>query len=141
MKKFLLLFSLLAIAVAVSAENYLISTAKTSLLVTANEGERPKYQYYGARIEQSDVQGIFDAGLALDVESYPAFGLKTANEKAIAVQHNDGNMTLDLAVSGVRQFSDKDGDITEITMKDKVYPVIVKQLLQRYRHYQYMGRD
>ena len=46
MKKFLLLFSLLAIAVAVSAENYLISTAKTSLLVTANEGERPKYQYY-----------------------------------------------------------------------------------------------
>ncbi|MBQ5705743.1 MAG: alpha-galactosidase, partial [Bacteroidaceae bacterium] len=133
MKKFLLLFSLLTIAVAVSAENYLISTAKTSLLVTANEGERPKYQYYGARIEQADVQGIFDAGLALEVESYPAFGLKTANEKAIAVQHNDGNMTLDLAVSGVRQFSDKDGDITEITMKDKVYPFVVKQLFKAYK--------
>ena len=133
MKKFLLLISLLVIAVAVNAENYLISTAKTSLLVTANEGERPKYQYYGARIEKADVQGIFDAGLALDVESYPAFGLKTANEKAIAVQHNDGNMTLDLAVTGVRQLSDKEGDITEITMKDKVYPFIVKQLFKAYK--------
>ena len=65
MKKILLLISLLTVAVAVNAENYLISTAKTSLLVTATKGERPKYQYYGARIEQSDVQGIFDAGLEL----------------------------------------------------------------------------
>ena len=120
MKKIFMFISLLLAVGAASAENYLISTAKTSLLVTANEGERPKYQYYGARIEQSDVQGIFDAGLALDVESYPAFGLKTANEKAIAVQHSDGNMTLDLAVTGVRQFTAEDGDVTEITMKDKV---------------------
>ena len=133
MKKLFMFFSLLLAAGVANAENYLISTAKTSLLVTATEGERPKYQYYGARIEQSDVQGIFDSGLALDVESYPAFGLKTANEKAIAVQHNDGNMTLDLAVTGVRQFSAEDGDITEITMKDKVYPFVVKQLFKAYK--------
>ena len=133
MKKLFMFFSLLLAVGAVSAENYLISTAKTSLLVTANEGERPKYQYYGARIEKGDIQGIFDSGLALDVESYPAFGLKTANEKAIAVQHNDGNMTLDLAVTGVRQFSAEDGDVTEITMKDKVYPFVVKQLFKAYK--------
>ena len=133
MKKLFMFFSLLLAAGAANAENYLISTAKTSLLVTATDGERPKYQYYGARIEQSDVQGIFDSGLALDVESYPAFGLKTANEKAIAVQHNDGNMTLDLAVTGVRQFSAEDGDVTEITMKDKVYPFVVKQLFKAYK--------
>ena len=133
MKKFFAFLSLFLAVVSISAENYLVSTEKTSLLITAKVGERPKYQYYGTRIENNDIQNIFDAGIAFNVETYPAFGLKTANEKAIAVMHNDGNMTLDLAVDGVRQITDKDGEITEISMKDKVYPFVVKQFFKAYK--------
>lgn len=127
---FLLLFMSVG---TIHGENYLISTQNTSLLITAENGQKPKYQYYGSRIEPTDIQGIFDAGLALDVDAYPAFGVNTANEKAIAVMHNDGNMTLDLAVTGVQQRTDKDGEITEITMKDKVYPFVVKQFFKAYK--------
>ena len=133
MKKTVLLSFLLMTASAISAENYLISTGKTSLLITAEKGGKPMYQYYGSRIGQTEIQGIFDAGLALNAETYPAFGVKTANEKAIAVQHNDGNMTLDLAITDVRQFSENDADITEITLKDKVYPFGVKQYFKAYK--------
>ena len=113
-------------------ENYLISTGNTSLLISAENGEKPKYQYYGSRIEEADIQGIYDAGLALNTDTYPAFGVKTANEKAIAVMHSDGNMTLDLAVSEVKEYSDEEGRITEIIMKDKVYPFVVKQFFKAY---------
>ena len=44
MKKMFMFISLMLAVGAASAENYLISTAKTSLLITATEGERPKYQ-------------------------------------------------------------------------------------------------
>lgn len=133
MKKMFLLSFLLWAVSTVYGENYLISTGKTSLLITAKKGEKPKYQYYGSRIEQADIQGIFDAGLALNADTYPAFGVKTANEKAIAVMHGDGNMTLDLAVTSVQQLSAEDGEITEITMEDKVYPFVVKQFFKAYK--------
>lgn len=133
MKKVFMFLLLFMSVGTIHGENYLISTQNTSLLITAENGQKPKYQYYGSRIEPTDIQGIFDAGLALDVDAYPAFGVNTANEKAIAVMHNDGNMTLDLAVTGVQQRTDKDGEITEITMKDKVYPFVVKQFFKAYK--------
>lgn len=133
MKKVFMFLLLFMSVGTIHGENYLISTQNTSLLITAENGQKPKYQYYGSRIEPTDIQGIFDAGLALDVDAYPAFGVNTANEKAIAVMHNDGNMTLDLAVTGVQQRTDKDGETTEITMKDKVYPFVVKQFFKAYK--------
>ena len=111
----------------------MISTPNTSLLITANPGEKSKFQYYGSRISEKDIQGIYDSNLAFGVESYPVFGLKTAGERAMAVTHSDGNMTLDLLVENVRQYTEKDGDVTEIRMKDLVYPFILKQFFKAYK--------
>ena len=115
------------------AKDYLISTSKTSLLITANAGEPSKKQYYGVSIAPGQIQSIYDAGLVLNANSYPAFGLQTVGEKAIAITQPDGNMSLDLAVDAVTQYTSKDGEITEVLLKDKIYPVWVKQCYKAYK--------
>ncbi|MCM1612921.1 alpha-galactosidase [Phocaeicola massiliensis] len=131
--KSLLMLVLGVLSGSLSAKDYLISTPNTSLLITANPGEKSKFQYYGSRISEKDIQGIYDSSLTFGVESYPVFGLKTAGERAMAVTHSDGNMTLDLVVENVRQYTEKDGDVTEIRMKDLVYPFILKQFFKAYK--------
>lgn len=115
------------------AKDYLISTPNTSLLITATPGEKSKFQYYGSRISDSEIQGIYDSGLAFGVESYPVFGLNTAGERAMAVTHPDGNMSLDLVVERVMQYPAEGGEITEIRMKDLVYPFVLKQKFKTYK--------
>lgn len=96
-------------------------------------GGKSKFQYYGCRILEKDIQGIYDSGLAFGVESYPVFGLNTPGERAMAVTHSDGNMSLDLAVEEVDQYTSNEAEVTEIRMKDKVYPFVLKQFYKAYK--------
>ena len=115
------------------AQDYLVSTPNTSLLIKATPGETVKIQYYGSKIENSDIQGIYDAGMVFNADSYPAFGLQTMGEKAIAATQPDGNMSLDLKIEQVKQYPTKDGEVTEILLKDKVYPFEIKQYYKAYQ--------
>ena len=123
----------LLISAPLLSKDYLISTPRTSLLITANEGEKSKMQYYGVSITPVQIQNIYDAGLASEADSYPAFGLQTVGEKAVAITHADGNMSLDLGVDNVKQYGIDDGEILEVLLKDKIYPVWVKQCYKAYK--------
>lgn len=132
--KFLRLLLLGALSAGtLSAKDYLVSTRHTSLLIKADEGKQARFQYYGTRIAENEIDGIYNAGLAYWAETYPCFGISSYGEKAFAVAHSDGNMSVDLVVEGVRQYSDEEADITEITLKDKVYPLVVKQYYKAYK--------
>lgn len=135
MKKiYVLLMSSLGIFPGVvQAKDYLISTPNTSVLITAKPGEKSKIQYYGGKIESTEIQGIYDANLAYQAESYPTFGIYSGGEKAMSVTHGDGNMSLDLVVDSVRQYGADDAEIMEVTLKDKVYPFEVKQYYKAYK--------
>ena len=63
----------LLISAPLLSKDYLISTPRTSLLITANEGEKSKMQYYGVSITPVQIQNIYDAGLAFEADSYPAW--------------------------------------------------------------------
>ena len=123
----------LLISAPLLSKDYLISTPRTSLLITANKGEKSKMQYYGVSITPVQIQNIYDAGLAFEADSYPAFGLQTVGEKAVAITHADGNMSLDLGVDNVKQYGIDDGEILEVLLKDKIYPVWVKQCYKAYK--------
>ena len=112
------------------ADNYIVSTPHTSLVVTADKGKAPLFQFYGSKV--TNAQEVFDAGMALKQPSYPAFGLHTEGEKAITIQQPDGNMTLDLVVDRVEQTTDSEGRLLRIEMRDKVYPVKVTQIFKAY---------
>ena len=51
----------------------------------------------------------------------------------MAVTHADGNMSLDLAVEEVKQYTSNEAEVTEIRMKDKVYPFVLKQIYKAYK--------
>ncbi len=128
-----LLLALGTLSVPLLAQDYLVSTPNTSLLLTATPGEKSKFQYYGSRIGKEDIPSVYNSGLAFGVESYPTFGLNTPGEKAMAVTHPDGNMSLDLVVEQVKQYTTDEGEITEIRMKDQVYPFVLKQFYKAYK--------
>lgn len=132
-KSYLLLTALGFLSSSLFAQDYLASTPNTSLLIKATPGETVKIQYYGSKIENSDIQGIYDAGMVFNADSYPAFGLHTMGEKAIAATQPDGNMSLDLKIEQVKQYPTKDGEVTEILLKDKVYPFEIKQYYKAYQ--------
>lgn len=132
-KSYLLLTALGFLSSSLFAQDYLVSTPNTSLLIKATPGETVKIQYYGSKIENSDIQGIYDAGMVFNADSYPAFGLQTMGEKAIAATQPDGNMSLDLKIEQVKQYPTKDGEVTEILLKDKIYPFEIKQYYKAYQ--------
>ena len=80
-KKICLMLLLGGLCSSSVAKDYLVSTPNTSLLITAVPGEKSKFQYYGSRIEERDIQGVYDSGQAFGVESYPVFGLNTPGER------------------------------------------------------------
>ena len=123
----------LLISAPLLSKDYLISTPRTSLLITANKDEKSKMQYYGVSITPVQIQNIYDAGLAFEADSYPAFGLQTVGEKAVAITLADGNMSLDLGVYNLKQYGIDDGEILEVLLKDKIYPVWVKQCYKAYK--------
>ena len=134
-----LLFVMFGALYNVNAQDYLISTPNTSLLLTAKPGEAARIHYYGTRIEENRIQQIFDSNLAFHSESYPAFGIYSYNDKAMQVTHGDGNMSLDLAVESVKQYTVAEAEITEILLKDKVYPFFVKQCYKAYKNSDVIG--
>ena len=131
--KYGLLWAISLISASVCAKDYLISTRNTSILLSAEKGEKSKFRYYGVRIDEADIQNIYDSGLAFETETYPVFGLNTAGERAMAVCHPDGNMSLDLVVEEVCRYDETDADITELRMKDKIYPFVLKQFFKAYK--------
>lgn len=122
-----------------NAQDYLLSTPNTSLLLTAKPGEAARIHYYGTRIEKDRIQQIYDAGLALRSESYPAFGIHSYNDKAMQVTHVDGNMSLEMVVESVKQYEVPEAEMTEILLKDKVYPFFIKQCYKAYKNSDVIG--
>ncbi|MBP3590682.1 MAG: alpha-galactosidase, partial [Muribaculaceae bacterium] len=82
-----------------------VPTATTSLVVDATEGQPLKFLYYGERLSDADVAALEASGTARH-DAYPVYGMTSHRETAMSVTHPDGNMTLDMAVTGV---SESDG--------------------------------
>ena len=65
--------------------------------------------------------------------AYPVFGIESKSEAALQAQHSDGNLSLELVVTGVEQREDAAATYLEITQKDKVYPFRVKSVYKAYK--------
>ena len=103
-----------------SAENVFINTPKTTLMLTANEGQTPRIHYYGSRLTPAQGREVLDA-MSINYDAYPAFGRTSFDETAFSVTHADGNLSTELAITGIRT----EGDLTIISMKDKAYEFFV----------------
>ena len=120
MKKFLFLAILLAAGSMSRAEQMVVQTKNTTMVLDVENNKQPQYIYYGTRLSDYDLQHL-QLPRNGRMDAYPAYGMNCPAEAAIAMRHADGNMSTQLFVSDMK----KEGDVTKITLKDPKYPVSV----------------
>ncbi len=116
----LLSFFFLLSVFSLKAEDFLLSTPNTSLLLEANKEKPLHLQYYGSRIESPSE--VYNSGTALWQLAYPAFGIETPQEAAVRVTHNDGNVSLVLLFDKLEKTKDTGSETWKFVLKDPVYP-------------------
>ncbi|MBR4366709.1 MAG: alpha-galactosidase [Bacteroidaceae bacterium] len=125
------LMVLVAITMALPsmAQHINVSTANTSMVLDARQGEPLRFVYYGQRL--NNAEQVFSDGRRTH-EAYPAYGMQTQSETALSVVHSDGNMTLELAVEGTETRNESNAVVQVVKMKDKVYPFYVNVCYRTY---------
>ena len=108
-------------AFGAEAEIVNISTANNTLLLDASEGAPLRFLYYGDKVPDSDVAEVV-ASASTPLDAYPVYGMCANRETAMSVTHPDGNMTLDMGVTGVERRNAGNGGETVVKMADKYYP-------------------
>ncbi|MDR0538000.1 MAG: alpha-galactosidase [Tannerellaceae bacterium] len=130
MRVFLFFISVLFAVPGVMAEQspIRISTDDIDLILSVSSTNGRLYQaYLGPRLlNDADVASIASQSSLLKAEVYPGSGAEDYYEPALAVAHNDGNLTsiLTYVSSETRKIDDNVVE-TSIRLADKVYPLEV----------------
>lgn len=135
MKKILLLTMGLVMAGSMlhaEDRNVLISTPRTSLMVTAPKGGDLRFSYYGDKITPEQIHQVHDAWDGINRPAYPTFGVRNQSLTALSVTHADGNLTLDLVVENVERLKEEQANVVKIQLKDKLYPFNVNVYYRAY---------
>jgi len=122
MKKVFFLALFCVTASLAKAEQVVVQTRHNTLVLNVEKGAQPKYVYYGAKLSALDLQHLQTPRADGRMEIYPAHGLNTPAEAALAMRHADGNLSTALIAESVEQ----NGNLTTINLKDPVYPITVK---------------
>ncbi len=130
-KRLTLLLGGFLFAGSLLADNVCVSTPGTSLVVDATQGKDLKFVYYGARLSTADLSTLSAAETA-DNAAYPAYGFNCDKETALAICHADGNMTLQMQVTGVETRQEAKAKVTVIKLRDKSYPFYVNVCYRAY---------
>jgi alpha-galactosidase len=130
--KFKLLLALLFMGTATTyAEQVVVQTRGISLVLNVENGSKPKYVYFGSRLNAADLKSLsVPEGGRMD--AYPAYGMNCPAEAALAMRHSDGNMSTELVATGVSRRSEGNAMVTTIHLKDPVYNIKVNLYYRAY---------
>lgn len=139
MMKKALFFVVMALMVGLSLDaREVLHTKRTTVVLDAENGKELQFVYYGSRLSDGDVANLRYAGMRPQ-RAYPAHGLTGKDEEALSVVFNDGNMTLDLKVTGVSRSVWEGGEIIAITSRDSYYPFSVVSYFKSYEEEDMIG--
>ena len=128
MKRKLIIAALLCLStLPTMAEQVVVETKNTSLVLEVEKGQQPRYVYYGKKLSQQELGHLQHPAVFGRMDAYPAYGLNTPAEAALAMRHSDGNMSTAL-VADYWERGEVVGEgnfVTCITMKDPVYSIQV----------------
>lgn len=128
MKKIIITSIMLCLSATMAwAEQVVIETKNTTMVLNVENNKQPQYVYYGTKLSAYDLQHL-QVPRNGRMDAYPAYGMNCPAEAAIAMTHSDGNLSTELYVSGIN----KQGDITKINLKDPQYPVSVALCYKAY---------
>lgn len=113
-----------------TAQTVVVATPHTEMVLSAVKGEAAKILYYGSTLSEADLNNITSAEQSLT--AYPAYGSQCPLESAIAVTHDNGDMSLDLVVESTSTRNEAGSTVTVISMKDKIHPFYVDLCYRTY---------
>ena len=123
---------MLTMTMPAMADQVTVNTQGVSLVLDVENGQPAKYLYFGARLDERDKANLsVTANGRMDV--YPAYGLNTPAESALALRHADGNMSTALVATGYDSRQEANATVTVIHLKDAVYPVKVDLCYRAYK--------
>lgn len=123
-QKILLVGLFVACSLGLSARMVKVETQHLSLVMNAENGRHPQYVYFGSRLADADLPTL-PTPTGGRMEVYPAYGLNTPAEAALAMRHADGNLSTDLVATGVDVQQERNAAVTTIHLKDPMYPIVV----------------
>ena len=132
MKKQLLIALCMAASLTMEAGQVVVQTKNMTMVLNVENGQKPQYQYFGARLTQADLSNL-PSPRGGRMDAYPAYGQNAPAEAALAMRHADGNLSTELEATGVERLKNDGNQITVIHLKDKVYPVTVDLKFQEYK--------
>lgn len=124
-RKLLLSAAALVSALAMTAQ-VRITTPRTEMVLDAQEEKELKMVYFGGRLSSADFESLRQVGGFHGHAAYPSYGMNCPAEAAFAVTHSDGNMSTVLVVDSSSQRMEDGVQLTEILLRDTVYPLAVK---------------
>ena len=115
---------LMTVALPAMAEKVSVNTKGMSLILDVENGKPAQYLYFGTKLNSNDLQNL---KVATDgrMDAYPAYGLNTPAEAALAMRHSDGNLSTALVATGCDVKNEGNASVTTIHLKDPVYNIKV----------------
>ena len=91
-QKLMILLSLCLATTMAQAEQVVLQTKNTTMVLNVENGKQPQYVYYGTKLSAYDLQHL-QTPVNGRMDAYPVYGLNTPAEAALAMKHADGNMS------------------------------------------------
>lgn len=115
---------LMTVALPSMAEKVSVNTKGMSLILDVENGKPAQYLYFGTKLNPNDLQNL---KVATDgrMDAYPAYGLNTPTEAALAMRHSDGNLSTALVATGCDVKNEGNASVTTVHLKDPVYNIKV----------------
>lgn len=120
MKVKTIFLGLLTMAMPMMAEQVSVNTKGMSLVFDVEKGKPAQYLYFGSKLNDADLKNLTVSTLGR-MEIYPAYGLNTPTEAALAMRHCDGNLSTALVAMGSDVKAEPNATLTTIHLKDAVY--------------------
>ena len=109
----------MTIAMPAMAEQISVNSKGISLVLDVENGKPAQYLYFGTKLNNQDLANLKVASNGrMDV--YPAYGLNTPAEAALAMRHSDGNLSTALVATGSEVKNEGNTTVTTIHLKDPV---------------------
>lgn len=115
---------LMTVALPAMAEKVSVNTKGMSLILDVENGKPAQYLYFGTKLNSNDLQNL---KVATDgrMDAYPAYGLNTPAEAALAMRHSDGNLSTALVATGCDVKNEGNASVTTVHLKDPIYNIKV----------------
>ena len=105
---------LMAIAMPAMAEQVSVNSKGISLILDVENGKPAQYLYFGSKLNAADLQNLTVATNGR-MDAYPAYGLNTPAEAALAMRHSDGNLSTALVATGSDVKQEANATVTTIS--------------------------